>query len=142
VPPTLDRVMSNAFKKSAAVRIESVGKLADMVGQAYGLEGTHLAWANCPEADLTRQMEAKLAEVMKTLPPPQADASDDFFGEGDALGGMDQAFKAAGAAVGGYTGSDLEVAGVPKGSAGWIVPVALGGSVLVIGLVVVLMLFH
>ena len=139
VPPTLDRVMNLAFKKSAAVRIESVGKLADMVGEAYGLDGNHLDWANLTEKDLSQRMEAKLAEVMKTLPPPAQvmDGTDAFFGEGDALGGMDDAFQAAGAAPGGLQ----SIAGVPKSSMAWILPVALGGSVLVIGVVVVLILF-
>lgn len=144
VPPTLDRVMNHAFKKSAAVRIESVGKLADMVGQAYGLDGNHLDWANLPEKDLSARIQAKLPEIMKTLPPPPPgqDGVDAFFGEGDALGGMDDAFQAAGAGSGGVVSGDLErIAGVPKSSTAWILPLALGGSVLVIGVVVVLILF-
>ena len=113
------------------------------VGQAYGLEGNHLEWANVPEKELAQRIEAKMPEVMKTLPPeamPQ-DGTNDFFGEADALGGMDQAFQVAGAGGGLAPGDFDGIAGVPKSSMGWIIPVALGGSVLVIGLVVVLILF-
>src|SRR6185295_16655546 len=53
VPPTLDAVMAQAFKKLPALRTASVGALADAVGAAYGLEGSHLAWATMPEAELT-----------------------------------------------------------------------------------------
>src|SRR5450631_1341824 len=49
VPPTLDRVMAHAFKKSAALRIASVGALADAIGAAYGLTGNHKAWATTSE---------------------------------------------------------------------------------------------
>jgi eukaryotic-like serine/threonine-protein kinase len=87
VPPTLDRVLSHGFKKMAALRIESVGALADAVGRAYGLEGDHLAWARTRELDLAKQIEAKLPELLATkFEAPKKTVADDFFGESAALG--------------------------------------------------------
>ncbi|HEY6726361.1 MAG TPA: protein kinase, partial [Polyangiaceae bacterium] len=142
VPPTLDRVLANAFKKNASVRTESVGKLADAVGAAYGLTGTHADWAQLPEQELARQIDAKLPELMRApVPAEGADASQDFFGEQDALGAMDQAFAASNAAAppaaGGPPASTYDdIPGLPTRSAGWVLPVAIGGSVLVISVVV------
>jgi serine/threonine-protein kinase len=139
VPPTLDRVMANAFKKDASVRIESVGKLADLIGGAYGLAGTHTDWANMTEAQLTAQIEARLPELMQApVPGPGGDVTEDFFGEQDALGGMDQAFAAVQRPQGGLIAE--EPAGVPMTSS-WIVLGALGGVLLVLaGLVAWLVL--
>jgi len=87
VPPTLDRVLAQAFKKMAALRTESVGALADSVGRAYGLDGDHLAWARTGEADLAKQIEAKLPGLLATkVDVPKKTVADDFFGESSALG--------------------------------------------------------
>jgi len=144
VPPTLDRVLANAFKKNASVRTESVGKLADAIGAAYGLTGSHLEWAQVAEQELARQIDAKLPELMRApapgpAPGQGADASQDFFGEQDALGAMDQAFAASNVAApaGGPPSSTYaDIPGLPKRSGGWVLPVAIGGSVLVISVVV------
>jgi serine/threonine protein kinase len=85
VPPTLDRVMTHAFKKQAAQRIGSVGALADAVGQAYGLAGNHQEWAKVSEAELTTRIDAKLPELMVAVAPKPASVADSFFGEADAL---------------------------------------------------------
>lgn len=140
VPPTLDRVLLNAFKKSAAVRTESVGALADAVGAAYGLMGTHLDWANLPEKMLTQHIDAKLPELMVAPVAAQgADASANFFGEQDALGAMDQAFAQTRAAHAGAVPPSStidDIPGVPKSSASWVLPVAIGGGMLAIGIAV------
>lgn len=141
VPPTLDRVLLNAFKKNAAVRTESVGALADAVGAAYGLMGSHLDWANLPERVLAQQIDAKLPELMTApVAADAADASSDFFGEQDALGAMDQAFaqsRAAHNAGDALPSSTIDdIPGVPKSSAGWLLPVAIGGTVLAIGIAI------
>jgi serine/threonine-protein kinase len=87
VPPTLDRVLAQAFKKMASLRYSSVGALADAVGQAYGLSGDHRAWAVTREADLAKQIEAKLPELMiAPVDVPKKTVADDFFGESAALG--------------------------------------------------------
>src|SRR3954466_7290701 len=106
VPPTLDRVMTHAFKKTAAHRIASVGALANAVGQAYGLTGVHQEWAKASEADLTARIAARLPELMKAVAPAgPANVADSFFGESDALDTFDSPGHSArppAAAGGGY----------------------------------------
>lgn len=133
VPPTLDRVMAGGLKKSPSVRIPSVGALADALGQAYGLTGSHLEWATAPEQALADQIDARLPALMLPAAPKKADMVDDFFGESDAFGAGGAASvppagatrAAAGASSGGLAAAtrsalpqpsldDLEVAGVPK----------------------------
>lgn len=87
VPPSLDPVLARTFKKVPALRFESVGSFADALGQAYGLQGTHLDWAKTPEAELTKAVEENLPALMSAEKQAEVrTATDDFFGEGDALG--------------------------------------------------------
>jgi serine/threonine-protein kinase len=89
VPPTVDRALSQAMKKSAALRTPSVGALADAVGHAYGLEGDHNAWATASEESLRDLIATKLDSMMSAAPqkPAVADnTADSFFGEDDSLG--------------------------------------------------------
>jgi serine/threonine-protein kinase len=87
VPATLDRVLAQAFKKMASLRMESVGALADAVGRAYGLEGGHVAWARTREVELAQQIEERLPSILSTkLDAPKKTVADDFFGESSALG--------------------------------------------------------
>ena len=88
VPPTLDKVLAQAFKKLPALRTASVGQLADEVGRAYGLTGSHLEWAKTRETDLAQAIDAKLPELLAAPAPAPAprNAADDFFGESSSLG--------------------------------------------------------
>jgi serine/threonine-protein kinase len=102
IPPTVDRAIQAAMKKTANLRTPSVGALADQIGRAYGLEGEHLAWAAAPEEQLEAQIAAKIEGLMHALEPvkPADSTADSFFGEGDSLGNnMDGAFAGAAAAV-------------------------------------------
>lgn len=95
IPPTVDRAIMAALKKTASLRTPSIGAFADQVGHAYGLAGDHLKWALAPEADLEAEIDGKMDALMQALPPPKkaGDAADSFFGEDDSLGaGMDGAF--------------------------------------------------
>jgi serine/threonine-protein kinase len=99
IPPTLDRAILAALKKTASLRTPSIGALADQVGHAYGLGGDHLKWAATPEEELTAEISSKI-DAMMTAPAPEKKASDgtadSFFGEDDSLGGaMDGAFAGA-----------------------------------------------
>jgi serine/threonine-protein kinase len=87
IPPGLDGVMDKAFKKTASLRYDSVGGLADAFGRAFGLDGNHNVWATTPEADLGSKIEARIASLM-TAPKPVKNktAQDDFFGDSDSLG--------------------------------------------------------
>ncbi len=87
IPPALDAVLEKTFKKTASLRYDSVGAFADALGQAYGLEGTHLDWARTSESELHKKIFGKLDELMAA---PKVEtkrtAADDFFGERDSLG--------------------------------------------------------
>jgi serine/threonine-protein kinase len=101
IPPSVDRAILAALKKTAALRTPSVGAFADQVGQAYGLDGDHTRWAAATEDELEREIAAKLPALLEAAPPPpkKADAADSFFGEDDSLG------AGLGAAPGGAAGA-------------------------------------
>jgi len=140
VPPTLDRVMTHAFKKQAGQRIGSVGALADAIGQAYGLTGTHQEWAKAAEADLTARISAKLPELMQQAAKPAgpANAADSFFGESDAL----DTFDSPGGAPSARPPASMQQAmpevpmGVPKSGGNTMLWVAVCGGALVLGVLI------
>jgi eukaryotic-like serine/threonine-protein kinase len=149
VPPTLDAVMTSAFKKLAAQRIPMVGTLADAFGAAYGLEGTHFDWAKIPEGDLSKSIEEKLPGLMQATvaaAPQKRDAADAFFGESDALEGYSGGAPAAAqpAPAMGLAPTqpmeqiDMLPAGVPKKGPGLGLLVAVGGGALVVGVLIVI----
>ncbi|HEY2406384.1 MAG TPA: serine/threonine-protein kinase [Polyangiaceae bacterium] len=150
VPPSLDRVMAHAFKKSAAMRVATVGALADAVGAAYGLTGTHQQWAKANEAALSAAIDAQLPTLMAAQAAPRAaNAADSFFGESDSLEAMGDPFAAGGAQapapyVAPYAAQppsqDLAPAGVPKSSLNLMVLAAVGAGALVLGIALVLVL--
>jgi serine/threonine protein kinase len=152
VPPTLDRVMTHAFKKIAALRIASVGALADAIGAAYGLTGNHKEWATNSEADLNARVTAAMPALMSAVAAPRgADVADSFFGESESLDAMADPFAGAQAALVGApparpydTEPMTSIAGVPKSSSGMMLLVLVGGAALFVGiaLVVVFMLFR
>jgi len=101
IPPSVDRAILAAMKKTASLRTPSVGALADQVGRAYGLEGDHLAWANAPEEQLEASIASRMDALLRAAEPEKRAhdaAADSFFGEGDSLGtAMDGAFASAAA---------------------------------------------
>ena len=84
VPPTIDDVMADALAKDVSTRITTVGELADRVGVAYGLEGTHRDWAYMPEQQLETLIEQRLPQMLAardqtpTVPRTDAFADEDF----------------------------------------------------------------
>ncbi|HYQ16109.1 MAG TPA: protein kinase [Polyangiaceae bacterium] len=145
VPPTLDRVMTHAFKKQAAQRIGSVGALADAVGQAYGLSETHREWAKASEADLSARIAAKLPELMKAAAPAgPANVADSFFGEADALDTFDSPARPpsgspAAAHAAPLSSNDVPM-GVPKRGGNTLLFVAVGGGALLLGVLIAVVL--
>lgn len=155
VPPTLDPVMAQAFKKMPALRIPSVGTLADLIAHAYGLEGPHTFWAQVPEGDIAQRIQANMPTLMQAAPAPTgpADAADAFFGESDALAvGMAPTPAVAApayAAPPGYAGPSaqpegppsaaLQAAGVPTKGPSMVLLLAVGGGALVLGAIVVVL---
>ncbi len=143
VPPTLDRVMTHAFKKQAAQRIGSVGALADAVGQAYGLTGTHREWAKVSESELSARINAKLPELMKAQAPAgPANVADSFFGEADALDTFDSPRGPSvrpPAAPGPASLPEVPL-GVPKRGGNTMLFVAVGAGALVLGVLIAVVL--
>ena len=159
VPPTLDRVMAHAFKKSAALRIASVGALADAIGAAYGLTGSHKDWALTSEAELNGRVTAAMPGLMSAVQAPRAaNVADSFFGESDSLDAMGDPFAGPGpshaapvAPAGppssqayGIDSLPISIAGVPKSSNSAMLIIMVGGGALFIGiaLVVIFMLLR
>jgi serine/threonine-protein kinase len=153
VPPTLDRVMAHAFKKSAAMRIGSVGALADAVGAAYGLTGTHVEWAKASETELSETINAAMPGLMTAVAPPkQANVADSFFGESDSLDTMGDPFAAPAAPQAApaphYSapapapmtsfGPPTSIAGVPK-SSNTMLLLVVGGAALFVGIALVVL---
>ena len=68
VPPSLDRVLDEAFEKDQGRRVASVGMLADKVGQAYGLTGTHRDWAYIPQQELAERIAVVLPALLPARP--------------------------------------------------------------------------
>jgi len=147
VPPTLDPVMAHAFKKMQAFRTPSVGALADAMGSAYGLEGTHNDWAVLTEGEIAAKIEQKMPALMQTkvaAPQAPADASDSFFGEMGALGADAQRAGTAPtqpmAEIPASVQGELVVAGLPKGGPSWLLLALVGGGALLVGVIIVLVL--
>jgi serine/threonine-protein kinase len=100
IPPSVDRAIQAAMKKTASLRTPSIGAFADQMGRAYGLEGDHLKWATTPEEELDTLISAKMESLMKAPEPtkPVDSTADSFFGDSDSLGSaMDGAFAGAAA---------------------------------------------
>ena len=154
VPPTLDRVMTHAFKKNASLRIASVGALADAIGAAYGLVGNHLDWAKTNEAELNGRIDAAMPSLMVAPQTPKvANVADSFFGESDSLDTMGDPFTAPAAPPGGPVPaiapqayaqpapdgapSSEFLAGVPKSSNNTLLLLGVGGGALFVGILLV-----
>ncbi len=102
IPVGMDLVLAKAFKRTASLRHETVGALANAVGEAFGLQGEHQKWANLTEATLSEQIEERLGALMSISPPKEGkkSAQDGFFGDNDSLGevGVDSMTEAMQAA--------------------------------------------
>jgi tRNA A-37 threonylcarbamoyl transferase component Bud32 len=163
VPTSLDQVMLHAFKKNPALRIPSVGALADAFGAAYGLVGAHQQWAVTSQRQLGAEIAARIDQLMQAAERPTTidGAADEFFGEAQPLGPLGDPFPSpaaapvplagaqpplaaypAGAARVSHDGDDLAPLGVPKTSALWIVAALVGGVAIVLGIVLTLVIFR
>ncbi|MFO0757024.1 MAG: serine/threonine-protein kinase [Byssovorax sp.] len=137
VPATLDPVMEEALAKNPDIRIPTIAALADRVGKAYGLQGTHADWAAIPQEQLGAQIREALPALLEQHAAEKAAMPD--------TSAMDAAFKAASSESAFKAGSeggpaafaDDMVMGVPSGSPRWLVPVIAGAAVIV-GVVIAL----
>jgi serine/threonine-protein kinase len=130
VPPTLDPVIEEALAKNAGIRVPTMGALADRVGQAYGLEGSHVEWARIPQAELADRIRQGMPAAVERHLDEQSKAP--------AATGIDDAFKAGsegGPGGAGAFGDDL-VMGLPaSGPPKWIFA-AIAGAVILAAVVV------
>jgi serine/threonine-protein kinase len=143
IPPTVDVALANAFKKNPSLRTGSLGALADALGQAYGLAGTHLEWAKTPQDQLAEQIAARLPEMMAAKPAGPRDATDGFFGEMDSLGTASQASPEPMAQQYPYPASDEDLVpmGVPKNNnVIMILLLGVGGFALLVGILIVVLI--
>jgi len=147
IPPTLDRAMVHAFKKNPTMRTPSIGALADALGHAFGLSGSHKDWAGIPQEELGAQVQARLPEMMAAQAPAAQDVADGFFGESDSL---DAAPGAVGAAMGpapqvpyAAVDDDLVPMGVPtSNNTLLLLAVGVGGVALVVGVLIVVLIMR
>lgn len=86
IPESVDRALWQAFRKNPQDRTPSVGALADAVGGAYGLEGTHRDWVTWREEEIARRIDARLPEILQASSRDPSEASQEFFGGHDWLG--------------------------------------------------------
>ncbi|MDI3291043.1 serine/threonine-protein kinase [Polyangium sp. 15x6] len=114
VPRSLDAVMEEAFAKEPADRIPTVGALADRIGHAYGLEGSHVAWARMTQADLGDHIRAGLPRVLARLEEEQGTAGD--------LSAMDAAFAGAAVTSGQGAFPDDDAVAIPSTRPRWLFP--------------------
>jgi len=94
VPPSLDSVLMQAFRKAPAERIASVGALADAIGAAYGLQGSHRDWATSRQSELGARIGERLPGLMQVETRAPAPGVDSFFGAAGGLEVMDDPFRA------------------------------------------------
>jgi serine/threonine-protein kinase len=128
VPATVDPVMEEALAKSATIRTPTMGALADRIGHAYGLEGSHLDWARTPQDELAARIRDNLPAALARHQAAQAST-------GDGGKAIDDAFK-AGSEGGPSAFNDDLVMGVPaSGPPRWIYA-AIAGAVILVAVVV------
>jgi eukaryotic-like serine/threonine-protein kinase len=134
VPRSLDLVMVEAFAKSPDARIPTVAALADRVGWAYGLQGTHREWAYAPSSELASRIAAALPAVVAEHERAAANVAPAAIVPAET-----------GAAAADLRSSDATdafaediVMGVPERMPRWIVAAVAGAAVLVCALVVLL----
>jgi serine/threonine-protein kinase len=155
LPPGLDDVIEEGLAKNPNIRIKTIGGLADAVGRAFGLAGTHADWATRSEDALREQLAASAAAAMAPRAAVFGSVADPFANPAAAGGApgavapggvdpnaraasraMDQAFAQAREDGLGAAGVP---AGVPGGAPRWLLSVALGGAVLLLGILAVVL---
>jgi serine/threonine protein kinase len=124
VPVTLDPVMEEALTKDPDIRIKTISELAERVGHAFGLSGTHVEWAATPQEALRERIQSGLPAMLAAHKAKEAPPAVD-------LARMDQAMVVGRPPPLSSFSEDV-VMGVPASSTpGWVVAAALGAFVVV-----------
>jgi serine/threonine protein kinase len=140
VPPTVDREISHAFQKNPAMRISSAGELADRVGQAYGLLGTHHDWTTLTQAELDAQISERMPGAIQSFAARHQGTSalDDFFGAGGEE--LDRSSLRPSSSEDNGPAEGTRVPTVPRELARWAIPAAVVGVVVLLIAAVILLL--
>jgi serine/threonine protein kinase len=147
IPTAIDDVLEAALTKNPNIRTKTIGALADALGHAYGLQGTHQEWATTPQAELTARVQRELGRLMSSA--QVANMADPFGAPGSlaAAGAPGQApfaFEQATSSAGSprSTSSLDEPLGIPKSQPKWLVPALVGAVAVVVGIVAAVLLFR
>jgi serine/threonine-protein kinase len=130
VPRTLDPVMQDALAKDPRDRIPTVAALADRIGAAYGLQGSHRSWAAMSQTEIGERIRQGLPAALAKLEAESAGRPD--------LRAMDQAFASGPSRQAGPPSSSGDsfpedvAMGVPQPLPRWIVPAILSGVLAVV----------
>jgi serine/threonine protein kinase len=136
VPPTLDEVIDDALAKDPFARVPSLRDLAARIGEAYGLTGDVETWANTAQHTLDDEI-AKVLPTLQTKHVKAAEVVDDPFAspklseEQEGKMAMDAAFNQQGSFR--YE-VDPAMAGIPKATPPWLIPVIIGVVFLIVGI--------
>ena len=144
LPKQLDDVMEEALTKDPAIRIPTVGALADRVGQAFGLTGSHVEWENVPQDQLGAHIQAVLPKLLAPPAVPKQDLSamDAAMGRREPSYDAFKAGSAGGPSAGGPANpfaEDEMVMGLPPSRPWWLIP-AIAGACVVVGAIVTLLI--
>jgi serine/threonine-protein kinase len=132
LPALLDDVLADALAKDMKTRVGSLGELADRLGQAFGLRGSHLEWLGQPEATLGAAIEqARLA------PPAPAEPG----GVSWPVAALDGAVPdASGPQPAPFVEEEDFAMGVPQGPPWGVIALFGAGLLLLVGAVVAYLL--
>jgi serine/threonine-protein kinase len=144
VPKTLDDVMEIALVKNPEIRIPTAGALADKIGAAYGLYGTHVEWARLRQDEIGARIRANLPAALAARPasvaPGPAAAS-----PSNAPPSSYDAFKAGSAggpiAASPFGADDDMIMGLPPERPKWMIP-AIAGACVLLGVILTVMLMR
>ncbi len=136
-PPGLDSVLAQALMKNPALRTPSVGALADAVGGAYGLSGSHHDWATTPEAALSAAIEASLPALLQATSPEAEQANSQALDE--LIDEMTSGPQPGPAPKPSFPAAEVIAPAVPQ-RLSWGVIMAVGGGALLFGVLIVLLL--
>jgi serine/threonine-protein kinase len=116
IPLALENVIEEALAKNVSIRTASVGELADKVGRAFGLTGSHRQWADMPAAELADAISRTLPSLIQKPAAASPEMLRDPFAAPDPFGRGAQAHEniAQPLARAGINTSDLSAKAVPK----------------------------
>lgn len=139
IPPGVDTAVLRALKKAVGLRTPTVGRLADDVGHAYGLEGDHARWAATNERDLGDQIAAGVRTLASGPSSARKGSSvtDVFFGEREGLGASEPPEQLERERSHESAVSSIRIP--VRGRPGWVAPVLVAATALLAGVVIALL---